>query len=94
MEERRRSNRWQPQLKCTSTIRHDGIEEDVQIVNVSSGGMKATFSNPLSIGVELHGRLKILPDSEALFVKGTVLRVEARGDMWDAAVRFDNVVLV
>jgi len=91
MEERRKFNRWYIANGRTTVIECEGVKEKVAVLDVSAGGMKVFFSQPVNIGAIIYGKLDILSDIRPFFIKGKVTRVEEKDDRFETAIEFEQV---
>ena len=67
------------------------IEREGKILDISIGGMKAFFSQPVEMGTVINGQFRIFPNAGPFFVKGKVTRVVGIDNMWEAVVKFEKV---
>ncbi|MCK4810291.1 MAG: PilZ domain-containing protein [Candidatus Omnitrophica bacterium] len=90
MEDKRRFNRLDL-VQDGAVVSCAGIEEKGKISDISRGGMKVFFSQPMEIGAVIHGQFRVLSDREPFFVKGIITRVVGVDNMWEVAVKFEKV---
>jgi hypothetical protein len=67
------------------------MKEEVNVIDVSTGGMKVACQRVADIGSEIYGRLKLHPNIGPFYVQGKVLRVEQNGGIWNTAVEFSRI---
>ncbi|MBN1824481.1 MAG: PilZ domain-containing protein [Endomicrobiales bacterium] len=93
MQDRRVATRYEHEINNMGTIYlGDGKErEEVQIIDVSSTGMRVFSPNYRDPGTEVTGRVPIFPDMAPFYVSGKVLRAENITGLWELAVQFDKV---
>jgi len=91
IEEKRRFNRVGIGERGTAVVTCGGLREQVQILDMSAGGMKISFSRPVNVGAEVTGKLNVLPNLGPFFIKGKVVRILETDGAWKSAVEFDKV---
>jgi hypothetical protein len=91
MKERRRFTRWHVDPRNKAHILHSGVKEYVEILDVSAGGMKVCLFKSLELGTVIHGELKVLPHLGSFFVRGKVIRVTQKQNLFETVVSFDSV---
>ncbi len=91
MEEKRKFARIRMEGEVRTQVVCAGTKEDVRIMDVSAGGMKAAFKNHVDLGADLFGKLRIPPAADEFYIKGTVARIEEKNGEWETVVRFDKV---
>ncbi len=94
MEERRKFNRWylEEKEKAVISLADTENKEEVEVVDISAGGMRFFSSRPVEIGTTVYGEFKVLPNLGPYFIKGRVNRVEKRKeDAWEIAIQFEKV---
>ena len=91
MEDKRQAARWQIEDKKKAVISYLGEREEVDLLDVSSGGMKVRLSHPVASGALVTGEFKILSHMGPFFVRGVVNRVEEKGGAWESAIQFQKV---
>jgi hypothetical protein len=73
----------------------EGIRTEVDLIDISAGGVRLKFFYPVSPGMIIKGRLEILHDIMDMiipyFVVGEVIRVAKMEGGWETGVRFKDV---
>lgn len=91
MDDQRKFVRWNVNNGTRAIISRDGMQEEVELLDVSAGGMKVSFPKSVSENTSVQGQFRILPQLGPFFVRGKVKRVEERNGAWLASVVFDQV---
>jgi hypothetical protein len=91
MDEKRRAKRWFTNGQNKGSVVCAGMKEDVNVVDVSTGGMKVACQRIPDIGSDVYGRLKLHPNIGPFYVQGKVLRVEQVDGIWNTAVEFNHI---
>jgi len=68
-----------------------GKKEEVEILDISIGGMRVISNYPIVRDVEVTGEFKILPSVGSFFVKGKVVWVTEKDDNFESGIQFDKV---
>ena len=90
MEERRKFGRWdEPTVK--SAVSFADLQQDIEVLDMSAGGIRVSCSQPLAIGTVVYGELRIIPQVKPFFIMGKVTRLDQKGDVFEAAIKFDKV---
>jgi len=90
MEDKRRFTRW-AEPKEKSAISCAELEGEVDVLDMSAGGMRISCSKPLAIGTVVYAELRIIPQIKPFFVIGKVTRIIPRDNVYDTAIKFDKV---
>lgn len=91
MQEKRAFNRWYLAKDKTAVVSCGDIREEAKILDISAGGMKISFSQPLDIGATISGDFTVIPNIPPFSVQGTVKRVREIKGAWEIAVKFDKI---
>jgi hypothetical protein len=91
MEEKRRFNRWDSSSEKMATVSYDGGREQVEILDISTGGMRVNFRRAMDIGQIVYGEFKILPQVGPFFIRGKVLRACEHDGAWETSLSFEKV---
>lgn len=91
MQERRKTMRWYTNGQNRGAVVCGGERKDVDVVDVSTGGMRIACPHLVTTGSEVFGRLKLHPSIGPFYVRGKVLRVEYVNGLWNAAVQFSKI---
>ncbi|OQX80780.1 MAG: hypothetical protein B6D56_04130 [Candidatus Omnitrophica bacterium 4484_70.1] len=91
MKRRRKFNRWHLEKGEKILITFPDREEEVNLLDVSTGGMKISSSNPVEVGSIIYSKFKVLPNLPPFFVRGKVVRLQEKGGSWEIAVEFEKV---
>jgi hypothetical protein len=94
MDEKRKFDRWSWQGKDKAVVCCDGSESQVNLLDVSTGGMKVCLSKSLGLGAAISGEFKILPQLGLFFVRGKVVREVKKGNIFETGIEFDKVSTV
>ena len=90
MEDKRKFIRWS-EPKEKSAISCAELEGEVDVLDMSAGGMRILCSKPLEVGTVVYAELRIIPQIKPFFVMGRVTRSTARDNVYDVAIKFDKV---
>ncbi|OPX28315.1 MAG: hypothetical protein B1H08_06130 [Candidatus Omnitrophica bacterium 4484_171] len=90
MEDKRKFIRWN-EPKEKSAISCAELEGEVDVLDMSAGGMKILCSRHLEVGTVVYAELRIIPQIKPFFVIGKVTRSTARDNVYDVAIKFDKV---
>jgi len=90
MEEKRRFDRWELGKKNTY-IDLEGEKAEVQVIDVSIGGMRIITDTPLDKEKIIRSEFKILPNMGPFFVKGRIIWTTAKESIFESGVVFDKV---
>ena len=90
MEDKRRFIRW-AEPKEKSAISCAEFEGDVDVLDMSAGGMRILCSKSLAVGTVVYAELRIVPQIKPFFVIGKVTRVIPKDNVYDTAIKFDKV---
>jgi len=90
MEEKRKFTRWNEPIE-KSAISCTEIEGEVDVLDMSAGGMRVLCSKHLEVGTVVYAELRIIPQIKPFFVMGKVTRSTARDNVYDVAIKFDKV---
>ncbi|OGS17585.1 MAG: hypothetical protein A2219_01085 [Elusimicrobia bacterium RIFOXYA2_FULL_50_26] len=91
MKDNRKANRWHPVENFSSDFFCNGVKDKVEVLDVSALGMRAFFSNPVTVGMETSGELDIPHNTIPFFVKGKIIRVRESSNRWETAVQFFKI---
>lgn len=91
MEERRKFNRWHLTEGRATVVECEGTKEKVSVVDVSAGGMKVFFAQPVYLGNVVYGKLDVLSDIRPFFIKGKITRVNKKDNRFETVVEFEQV---
>jgi hypothetical protein len=91
MEEKRRFNRWDISSDGMATVSYDGGREQVEILDISTGGMRVNFGKAMDIGQIVYGEFKILPQVGPFFIRGKIVRAFEHDGSWETSVAFEKV---
>jgi len=95
MEEKRKFNRlYTNEDKKIFMSCAGGIEEEVQLLDLSANGMRVKLNRDLDSGIEIAAKIQVLSTTNIYYVKGKILRVEPRGDSFEASIQFDDIAAV
>lgn len=89
MEEKRRFNRWD--LGKGAHIDLEGERKEIQVIDVSIGGMRIVTDAPLESEKVIKSEFKILPNMGPFFVKGRVIWITPREGAFESGIVFDKV---
>ncbi len=90
MEDKRQFNRWEHPTEKSSIMCED-LQGEVEVVNMSAGGMKISCSHPLEIGTVVYAQLRIVPHIRPFYIMGKVTRVMQKDNLFEVAIKFDKV---
>jgi len=90
MEEKRQFIRW-AEPKEKSAVSCAELEGNVDVLDMSAGGMRISCSKPLTIGTVVYAELRIIPQIKPFFVMGKVTRAIQKNNVYDVAIKFDKV---
>ena len=68
-----------------------GKKEEVEILDISIGGMRVISNSPICKDVEIMGEFKILSSVGSFFVKGKVVWVRGKDSNFESGIHFDKV---
>ena len=91
MEKKRKFNRWYLEKEGKILITFSDREEEVNLLDISAGGMKISSPNPVEIGSIIYSEFKILSNLSPFFVRGRVVRLQEKEGNWEVAVEFEKV---
>jgi len=91
MNEKRKTDRWYPKHWFKSDIVSSGIIEEIEVLDVSSSGMRVLSSVAHEVGEALRGKLSIPEAKLPYFIRGSVVRVKKTAEAWEAAICFEKV---
>lgn len=92
MEERRKYNRWYLDAgEEKAVVSWAGRQENVRIIDISAGGIKMAFYEPVEIGTTIFGEFKVLPHLGPFYIRGKVKRVTENEGIWEVVVEFEKV---
>jgi hypothetical protein len=91
MSERRKTSRWYTNGQNKGAVVCGGERNDVDVIDVSTGGMRVACPHIVTPGSEIFGRLKLHPSIGPFYVQGKILRVEFSDGLWKAAVQFSRI---
>lgn len=90
MDEQRKFNRLFPgEEKATLVV--EGKKEEVNILDVSAGGMKVCLSRQINPGSLVYGEFRILPELGKFFVRGKITRIVSDRGFYQVSVQFDKI---
>jgi len=89
--ENRRFNRVESEQPGTAVVTCAGLREQVNVLDISAGGMKIKFSRPVNVGAEVYGKFHVLPNLGPFYVRGKIIRTLNLGGNWESAIEFDKV---
>ena len=90
MDDKRKFNRWSTEEE-RAFIDLEGKREQVQIIDISIGGMRITSDAPIDKDKRVTGEFRILPNIGSFFVRGRVIWVTKRQDDFESGIQFDKV---
>ena len=91
MDNRRTFNRWDVAGEEKMSVSCAGLDEKVDVLDISAGGMRISFPKPVEVGAVVRGEFTVIPKLGPYFIKGTVSRVTERDGAWEAAVEFNKI---
>jgi hypothetical protein len=91
MDEGRRFNRVCFQEHRKGTILYADQRDEVNILDLSAGGMRIASYRPIPLGEDISGEFRVLPQGGPFFVRGRVTRITENNGAWEAVVQFDRV---
>lgn len=91
MYDNRKANRWHPVDNFKSSFTYDGINDEVEVLDISAMGMRAFFSKPVSVGAQVKGKLDIPYNRIPFFITGKVVRVRESSSAWEASIKFSTI---
>ena len=89
MEDKRRFDRWG--LDNNAYIDLGGEKKEVQVADVSIGGMRIVTNSPLDKNKVITSEFKILPNIGPFFVKGRIIWTTDKEGAFESGVIFDKV---
>lgn len=90
MDNKRKFNRWNlPEEKAYINL--EGKKEEIQILDISIGGMRAVTTSPVDKNQMVTGEFKILPNIGSFFVRGKVVWVARKDNNFETGIEFDKV---
>ena len=72
----------------------NGFKEEVDLLDISAGGMRVAFPKAVDIGTSVSGEFQLLPNVGPYFVKGKVNSSKETEGAWEVAVQFDSISTV
>ena len=90
MNEKRQFNRWGSGEE-KAYIDVAGKKKEVEILDISIGGMRIITTYPIDKNREVTGEFKILPNIGSFFVKGKVVWVTKKENNFESGIQFDKV---
>ena len=92
MDEKRRFGRWG--LGSSAYIDLGGEKAEVQVIDVSIGGMRIITDTPLDKDRVINSEFKILPNVGPFFVKGRIIWTTPKEGAFESGIVFDKVSAV
>lgn len=86
MEERRRFERLHK--KDVAFLELEGEKSEMQLLDISIGGMRVFSPVPLRLGNCVKGEFRLFPNIEPFFIKGKVVWVQEKGKNWQVGIEF------
>ena len=90
MDDKRRFDRWNSKEE-KAYIDCAGTKTEVEIIDISIGGMRIATTYPIDKDREVTGEFKILPNIGSFFVKGKVVWVTKKEKDFESGIQFDKV---
>jgi len=91
MDEKRQFNRWYVEGTRRVRISGEGMQEEATMIDVSAGGMKVTLSQALPPNATVYGEVEVLPQMRPFFIKGKVLRVNKKDNLFETGISFEKI---
>ena len=91
MEEKRKFNRLSVEKGKKILVEFNRNNEKVSLINISATGMKANFSRYLEIGTVIYATIPVLSAANLYYVKGNVIRIEKKEDIYETSIKFEVV---
>ncbi len=91
MEEKRKWSRLNVEEKERTFISCTDSKNKGEILDMSAGGMKVTFSKPVELGAIISGEFKVPPRTGPFYMIGKVSRVTERKGAWEVGLEFEKV---
>ncbi len=88
MEEKRHFDRWG--LDKNAYIDLGGERKEVQVVDVSVGGMRIVTDAPLD-GENIKSEFKVLPNMGPFFARGKIIWTVAKEGAFESGIVFNKV---
>jgi len=89
MEEKRRFDRWG--LGRSAYIDLEGERKEVQVLDISIGGMRIVTNTPLDSKKDIKSEFKILPNMGPFFARGKIIWTTAKESNFESGIVFNKV---
>jgi len=89
MKERRRFERLSKQE--SAYLEFEGKKSEIQLLNVSVGGMSFFSPFPLKLGSLVKGEFRIFPNVDPFFIRGRVVWIKEEEGNWQVGIEFRSI---
>jgi len=90
MEDKRQFRGWESP-KDKANIMCEKLQEEVEVIDMSAGGIRLSCSNPPQVGSIVYAQLRIVPQVKPFYVMGRVTRVFPKNGLFEVAIKFEKI---